>query len=157
MNIDVKSMRPKFYQSVCGGKLEDVLRTVEISAGTCHVEITNLIISNFNDTDEDFTMLTDWLASVNPSIPLHFSRYFPMYRFTEPPTPADRIKRACEIARRKLKYVYAGNITLGGLSDTRCPSCGNRLITRSAYTVSTPGIKEGKCASCSAPAEVVGV
>ncbi len=157
MNIDVKSMRPEFYRNVCGGKLEDVLRTVEISNGLCHIEVTNLVITNYNDTDEDFTLLTDWLASVNPSIPLHFSRYFPAYRFTEPPTPSDRIKRACEIASRKLKYVYAGNITLGGLSDTRCPVCKNTLISRSYYTITIPGIENGKCTSCGTPAEVIGI
>ena len=157
MNVDVKSMKPEFYRNVCGGKLEDVLRTVEVSNGLCHIEITNLVITNYNDTDEDFNLLTDWLASINPSIPLHFSRYFPAYRFTEPPTAGDRIKSACEIASRKLKYVYAGNIPLGGLSDTRCPVCKNTLISRSYYAVTIPGIKNGKCTSCGTPAEVVGI
>ena len=157
MNIDVKSMKPDFYSKICGGKLEDVLRTVEIASGECHVEVTNLIVTNHNDTDEDFTLLTDWLSSVNPAIPLHFSRYFPHYRFTEPPTPPDTISRACEIARKKLKYVYAGNISLEGGSDTICPNCGSRLIRRSYYNTTVSGIKDGKCASCGAPTGVVGV
>lgn len=157
MNVDVKSMKPEFYRNVCGGKLEDVLRTVEIAQNFCHVEITNLIITNYNDTDQDFEKLTDWIAGIDPAIPLHFSRYYPNYQFTEPQTPGERIKRACDIARKKLKYVYAGNIALGGLSDTKCPVCSNTLITRSLYQVETPGIREGKCASCGTPAEVIGV
>jgi len=32
MNIDIKSMKHDFYKKICGGNLEDVLRTVEIAS-----------------------------------------------------------------------------------------------------------------------------
>ena len=60
-------MNPEFYSKICGGRLEDVLRTVEIASGSCHVEITNLIITNHNDTVEDFEKLAAWIASVDRS------------------------------------------------------------------------------------------
>jgi pyruvate formate lyase activating enzyme len=156
MNVDVKSINPVFYQKVCGGKLEDVLRTVEIAATQCHIEVTNLIIPGYNDTNDDFTRLTDWLAGVNPSIPLHFSRYFPRYRFTAPQTPAETLRRACDIARKKLRNVYAGNIDIPGASDTVCPSCGNTLIRRTHYDIDKSGINNGTCGSCGNTVEVVG-
>ena len=156
MNVDVKSMNPEFYSKICGGRLEDVLRTVEIASGSCHVEITNLIITNHNDTVEDFEKLTDWIASVDPSIPLHFSRYFPQYKFTEPETSVETLRTAYETAKSKLDYVYVGNIAMEGTSDTCCPNCGSTLVERSYYSVNISGIKDGTCASCGAKTDFTG-
>ncbi len=157
MNVDIKSMKPEFYSKICGGKLEDVMRTVEIAADSCHIELTNLIITNHNDTDEDFEKLVDWIYSINSSIPLHFSRYFPHYKFTEPQTPVETMRRAYEIAKSKLNYVYMGNIALDKTSDTFCPKCGNTLVARSYYQVKVCGIKNGTCSSCGETVDFVGV
>ena len=157
MNVDVKSMKQDFYGKVCGGKLEDVLRTVEIAAGSCHIEITNLIITNYNDTDDDFRQITDWVASINPAIPIHFSRYFPQHRFTEPATSEERLKRAYEIASEKLDYVYVGNVSIPGTSDTSCPRCGNILVRRSYYNVDVDGIVGGACSECGRKSDIIGV
>ena len=157
MNVDIKSMKPDFYRKVCGGKLDDVLRTVEIASKSCHVEVTNLVITNYNDTEEDFAKLVDWMSGVNPAMPLHFSRYFPNYKFSEPPTSAGTLRLAYEMAKEKLKYVYVGNISIEGTNDTKCPSCGNVLVRRVNYSVSTVGIRGGKCTSCGAAVDFVGV
>ena len=156
MNVDIKSMRPDFYKKVCGGKLDDVLRTVEIAHELCHIEVTNLVITNYNDSNEDFEKLTGWVSSINPSIPVHFSRYFPQYKFTEPQTPISTLKRAYEIARSKLNYVYVGNAAIEDASDTFCPKCRNLLIKRMYYSVMTDGIKDGVCESCGFPVDIVG-
>ena len=157
MNVDIKSMRPDFYTKVCGGKLEDVLRTVEIASPHCHIELTNLVIPGYNDTDEDFNRLADWVCSVNPSMPLHFSRYYPRHRFTAPETPRETLFRAYEAARSRLKYVYMGNVPYSGVSDTLCPQCGNTLISRSFYMVKLDGILDSRCAKCGSAVEAVGV
>ena len=157
MNIDIKSMRPDFYRKVCGGALEDVLRTVETAAGQCHIELTNLVITNYNDTLDDFRKLIDWVASVDPAIPLHFSRYFPQGSFNEPPTSPDTLLTAYTMAREKLRYVYLGNIREPGTSDTYCPNCGAKLIERSAYTIETTGIENGMCSSCGTEVDIAGV
>ncbi|MFC1692870.1 AmmeMemoRadiSam system radical SAM enzyme [Candidatus Latescibacterota bacterium] len=157
MNVDLKSMRPEFYTKICGGKLEDVLRTIEISVDVCHIELTNLVITGHNDTDEDFTKLAEWVYSINPAIPVHFSRYSPNYRFTEPPTPVETLQRAFDIVHSKLMYVYIGNIAMEGTSETLCPSCGNVLVKRSYYHVDRKGIKNGVCSRCGALVEFVGV
>ena len=157
MNVDIKSMRPEFYSKVCGGKLEDVLRTVEIASESCHVEVTNLVIPGYNDTDEDFEKLVDWIYSIKRSIPLHFSRYFPHYRFNVSQTPPETLQNAFEIAKSKLDYVYVGNISLQSASDTTCPECGNVLIRRSYYHIEKCGLKNGRCSSCGTNVDITGV
>jgi len=111
MNIDLKSIDPGFYVKYCKGSLEPVLSTIKTSAKSCHVEITNLVITGMNDTDEDFTKLSDWICdNAGPGTPLHFSRYFPCYQMENPPTPAATLKRAAAIASKRLKYVHLGNV-----------------------------------------------
>jgi pyruvate formate lyase activating enzyme len=110
-NIDLKSIRDKFYQEVCGGRLKPVLETIKTMASTCHVELTNLVIPTLNDSEEDLGALVDWVfENLGPDVPLHFSRYFPCYKMTQPPTPVETLRRAGVIARRKLKNVHLGNI-----------------------------------------------
>lgn len=111
MNIDIKSIEDDFYKKVCSGRVAEVLETVRVSAKRCHVELTNLIIPTLNDSDGNFQKLTDWIyENVGPDVPLHFSRYFPCYKMTLPPTPKETLMRAERIAKKKLKHVYLGNI-----------------------------------------------
>lgn len=110
LNIDVKAFTEEYYRKTCGGKLEPVLRTVELAQESCHVEITTLVVPGMNDSDQEINALVDWIASLNPRIPLHFSRYFPQYQFDLPATPLETLARACEIASSKLDYVHIGNV-----------------------------------------------
>ena len=157
MNIDLKSMNHGFYTKICGGNLDDVKRTIEIASGACHVELTNLVITNNNDSDEDFEEFSKWVASVNPNIPVHFSRYFPSYKFNEAPTKPERLMKAYEIASSYLNYVYVGNMSFEGSSDTYCPDCRNILIKRTGYSTDVTGIIDGKCNICSRKADVIGI
>ncbi len=112
MNIDIKSIEDDFYKKICSGSVAEVLETIKISAKKCHVELTNLIIPTLNDRDENFIGLRDWICeNLGDSIPLHFSRYFPCYKMTLPPTPVNTLKRAESVAREKLKLVYLGNVS----------------------------------------------
>jgi len=156
MNIDVKSMDDSFYRKVCSAKLEPVLKTVEISQKSCHIEITNLVIPTLNDTDELFHKLTDWLASVNPNIPLHFSRYFPNYKMPLPPTPLETLKRARDIAMKKINYVYVGNILQDEWNNTYCHNCKKLVILREGYFVIEKNYSNGKCNFCKTPLPIVG-
>lgn len=111
MNIDIKSIEDGFYRKICSGSVEEVLATIKESVRNCHVELTNLIIPTLNDSDENFIRLTDWIhENAGERVPLHFSRYFPCYKMTIPPTPVETLRRAEAIAKKKLKYVYLGNI-----------------------------------------------
>lgn len=148
MNIDLKSIRPDFYRKICKGKLEPVLETIRLSAKACHVELTNLLIPDLNDTEDEIEELVNFVADVNPSIPLHFSRYYPQWKCSQPPTPEKTLLKAYEIASSKLKYVYLGNIQPGKYSDTYCPSCSKLLISRGIFSASKEGMKGNKCSGC---------
>lgn len=155
MNIDVKAFTDDFYRSACAGRLDPVLRTVEIAHKQCHVEITTLLVTGLNDSPEEVTKLADWLAGLDPEIPLHFSRYFPNYKMDLPPTPLETMSRAREIARKKLRYVYIGNAPELGESSTRCPGCDKLLIDRQGYRVRTGEITGGACSTCGEKIAVV--
>jgi pyruvate formate lyase activating enzyme len=112
MNIDIKSMDPRFYRDWCGGQLPPVLATARsaVAAG-CHVEITNLLIPDANDADADIERLASWVATeLGEGIPLHLSAYYPSHACELPPTPPLRVRSAVTLARGYLRHVHAGNI-----------------------------------------------
>lgn len=157
MNVDIKAMSDRFYRELCRGRPEPPRRTVEIAheAG-CLVEVTNLIIPNWNDHEEEIAALADWLAGVDPDIPLHLTRYHPDHQFTEPPTPSETLLRAREIARQRLNYVYLGNIAAVAGEDTVCPKCGKKVVTRAGFTVEEVHLRNGACAHCGHAIGIVG-
>lgn len=109
MNIDLKSFTREFYDMI-KGDLQTVKNTISLAAQSCHIEVTTLIIPGENDSDYEMDALSVWLASVNPEIPLHISRFFPRYKMQEKtPTPVKTILHLQEIAKKNLTYVYAGN------------------------------------------------
>jgi pyruvate formate lyase activating enzyme len=149
-NIDLKGMKPQFYKTICKGKLEPILDNVrQFYAAGVHIELTNLVITDLNDSDTDFELLTDFVASISRQIPLHFSAYYPTYRMKNPPTSTARLIRAYEIARAKLDYVYLGNVDIPDKLDTFCPACKTRLIHRRGYNIEILGLENGKCKECS--------
>jgi len=155
-NIDIKSMSDEFYKRLCGARARWPRQTAEMAAESAHVEITNLIIPGENDSDEDLESLVAWVAdSLGEDAPLHFSRYHPAYQMSAPPTPERTLLRALEIGRRRLKYVYLGNVLLGDGQDTRCPGCGEVLIGRMGFDASCQGLSDGKCEHCGAEVNVI--
>lgn len=109
MNIDLKSFSEEFYRRI-GGSLSDVKRTIELACKKCHVEVTTLVIPGENDSPEEMRRLAGWLASQSPDIPLHISRFFPMYKMADrTPTPVETIYSLAKAAREYLRYVYEGN------------------------------------------------
>jgi len=155
MNIDLKSMDNDFYRKLCKGTLEPVLHTIQRAHRSCHLEVTNLLVTGRNDSPEMIAKLVDFVHSVDPKIPVHFSRYFPHHKMTERPTPAATLKEAQRIAAEKLSYVYVGNIMLEQGNDTACAKCGSALIRRRGYSVDTSGITDGHCRQCGGKADIV--
>jgi pyruvate formate lyase activating enzyme len=152
-NVDLKSIRNDFYRNVCGGELAPVKRSIEILAESdCWIEITNLVIPTLNDTDEEIEELCRWiLDTLGPDVPLHFSRFFPMYRMNDlPPTPLETLVSARELARDVgIRYVYVGNAVTERGSCTFCPDCGELLISREGYSVTLENLEGGSCGNCS--------
>jgi pyruvate formate lyase activating enzyme len=145
-NIDLKSFSDGFYRSELGGSLKPVLRFLELAAAGLHLEVTTLIIPGRNDRAAEMTQLASFLADLNPDIPLHLSCYRPAYRYTQRSTRYEDLLPLLEAARKKLRYVYPGNVP--GETNTLCPSCGELLIRRRGYRVEITGLKDGRCGRC---------
>ena len=108
-NIDLKGFTAAWYRKL-GGNLDTVKRSIMLAAEQCHVEVTTLLIPGENDGVEDIRELACWLSGVDPSIPLHLSRFFPRYRMADrPPTPVERVYHLADEARSYLACVYTGN------------------------------------------------
>jgi pyruvate formate lyase activating enzyme len=148
MNIDLKSMSDNFYNAICGGKVTPVLETIKSAISFCHIEITNLLIPEQNDNKDELQELIDFLYSINPDIPVHFSRYFPCWESHQPVTPESTLLSTFNLARKKLKYVYLGNVPSGEYTNTYCPGCGKELISRASFASREIHIVDNKCGYC---------
>lgn len=112
MNVDIKSMSEKTYKDVLKGDLATTKAFIERAVKDCHVELTMLIVTDMNDSEEEMRELVDWIAGLKggKEISLHISRFFPRYKMTDrPATDIGKIYKLAEIAGDRLKYVYTGN------------------------------------------------
>jgi len=151
MNIDLKSMRQEFYEEYCGGDLAPVQRTIETALQNgIHVELTTLLVTGLNDSQEEVRDLVDYVASLGADVPLHLSRYHPAHEMTLPPTPAESLERAYRIASEKLHWVYLGNVTGMDGADSVCPRCGETLVRRAGYSIRIESLEGNSCAGCGA-------
>lgn len=70
----------------------------------------NADCSRENDSLEEMNEEAKWIASVNPDMVLHISRFFPEYQMLDKEaTSISRIMDLAEVARKYLKNVYLGN------------------------------------------------
>ena len=112
-NIDIKAMDEEVCRKYCGVSpgivLENILSMRE--AGV-HLELTNLLVTGVNDSEKQITELCAWMADNHlQDVPLHFSRFFPRYRFTGVgPTPKATLIMARETAfNLGIRTVHLGN------------------------------------------------
>lgn len=151
-NVDVKGMADDFYSRNCGGKLAPILQFCRmIRQEGKHLELTNLVIPDENDSETDIEALVQWVAdALGRDVPLHFSAYRPEYKMERPPTESSSLNRAYEIARKHLDYVYLGNVITQRGQDSFCPQCNECLIERSGYKTRIVGVRDGCCSQCEA-------
>jgi pyruvate formate lyase activating enzyme len=109
MNIDLKGFSKEYFRFI-GGDEEMVKRFISGSCHRCHVELTTLIIPGHNDSPKEMESLAKWVASLDRSIPLHITRYFPCWKLSLPPTKIQTIHELSACARKYLTSVYEGNI-----------------------------------------------
>lgn len=112
VNVDLKCFSDSGYRDL-GGNLETVKAAIQRFAAEpgCHVEVTTLIVPGFNDTDDEMGALAAWLASVDPEIVLHVTRFFPAWKKQDVgPTPVRDVRHLADVARRHLSDVLTGNI-----------------------------------------------
>ena len=109
MNIDLKGFRPEIYRQL-GGDLETVKAFITRAAQDCHVELTSLIVPGMNDDPADMEKEAEWIAQIDPRIPLHITRYFPRYKMHERPTDISVLRHLKKIAEKRLERVRLGNV-----------------------------------------------
>lgn len=152
-NIDVKGFSADFYKEVCSSpSWKPVLKTCEIfhKAGV-HLEITNLVIPTKNDSMEMIREMCEWIIdSLDPNVPLHFSRFHPDHRLRNLPlTPIKTLEAAYNLAKDVgLNYVYLGNLRSHKGNDTYCHHCNALLIQRTGFYTKIRDFKDGKCEKC---------
>ncbi len=155
-NIDLKSFNNEFYREICGGNLKFVLQTIEIMLKEKkHIELTTLVIPNLNDSETEIKDIVNYVSSLSKDIPLHFSRYYPMYKFNLPPTDIATLVKIYDIAKEKLNYVYLGNVLDEKYNSTYCPNCKKLIIRRVGYSVSIVGLNNKKCKYCGCEIAIV--
>ena len=115
MNIDLKAFTSSFYKNLLDGDFQMVKDFITSAVQSCHVELTTLIIPGENDSPEEMRELSAWVASLekqfNKKIPLHITRFFPMFKLTsKEPTPVGTIMNLVETAKENLEFVFAGNV-----------------------------------------------
>ena len=150
-SIDLKSMNNDFYKNVCQARLKPILNNLKkIYKNNKHLEISNLLIDGYNDSENIIKELVDFVVcELGVEVPLHFSRFFPYYKMGNvPPTELETLEKAKEIAiEAGLQNVYIGNVVTN--QNSYCPNCGELLIERDRYDITDKNkIKENKCIEC---------
>jgi pyruvate formate lyase activating enzyme len=110
-NVDLKCFSKETYKNCLKGDLQTTLDFIEqgYKSGV-HIEITTLVVPDLNDSDEELDSAAGFIAGLDREIPWHLTAYHPDYRWNAPATNRDFLLRAAEKARKKLRYVYTGNI-----------------------------------------------
>lgn len=150
VNIDLKSFSDNFYRKYLKGSIEPVKNFIRKSyENSVHTEITTLIIPGLNDSDNEITELTDFISSISDCIPLHINAYSPNWKMDIRAAGEDEISHIASLARKKLRYVYEGNI--GKENTTKCSNCSSTLIRRTGYKTVIENLDIfGKCSKCRA-------
>jgi len=157
INVDLKGISDRVYHEIVGANVRPVLDTIErVSRAGVWIEVTTLVIPGVNDGEDELRWIAEAIRGVSPAIPWHVSRFFPAYRLADrPPTPIETLERAFRIGRDVgLRYIYVGNVPGEG-EETRCASCGERLIERSGFRIRENRMDEGACPTCGAPVDGV--
>ncbi len=149
-NIDCKG-GDGFYRSLCGGRLEPVLRNIRSIAATEGpvIEVTTMLLEGVHSVDE-IVALGHELADAGVRV-WHLSRFHPAHGMQRHrPTRSgflDDVYRRID-AEISIPHVYA----FGGSDDRRektwCPSCGALCVDRHRFATAHDRIDQGRCPSC---------
>jgi pyruvate formate lyase activating enzyme len=150
--IDLKGFTEDYYREITEGTLGPVLDTLKhLKRRAIHTEIVNLVVPGKNDDVDKIGAMSRWIRDeLGPDVPLHFSRFYPLYKLKSvEPTPVSTLEAAWKNAKDQgLNFVYIGNIPGHPAENTVCPGCKKPVITRTGFSVTSISLKDGKCAGC---------
>jgi pyruvate formate lyase activating enzyme len=167
-NIDLKAYNEKFYAQLCkvGSRFEpnsaaglrkandfELVKDSILYAKKkgIWIEVTTLLIPDWNDDEGELRAEAEWLASVDAEMPWHVTAFHPDYKLRDkPPTPPQTLVKAREIGLEAgLKHIYCGNVYgLAKYETTYCAKCGKELILREGFSVMRNDLIAGKCKYC---------
>jgi len=153
-NVDLKAFTERFYKRLCGGALRPVLETLEylVLETDVWIELTTLLIPDENDSETEIDEMTRWVVeNLGPDVPMHFTAFHPDFKMNDrPSTPPATLSRARRIAQSNgVRHAYTGNVVDPAGGSTYCHACGELLIGRDWYRLSTWKLDEtGRCLSC---------
>ncbi len=155
IKIDLKAFSQDFYTNYVRGELQPVLEAIKIvHKSSTWLELVYLVIPTLNDSSDEIRKMCQWIMKeIGPDVPLHFSRFVPMYLVKNlPPTPVSTLEKVRKIALEEgIHYVYIGNVPGHSAESTYCPQCKEIVIERKGYSISKIALKGGRCKYCDNP------
>ncbi|RLG60614.1 AmmeMemoRadiSam system radical SAM enzyme [Candidatus Geothermarchaeota archaeon] len=152
LKIDIKGGKDDYLRYCQDIDVEIPWRNAKVAKSMgIHVEIVNLIVTGVNDNESVIREIIDrHLKDLGPEVPIHFTRYYPAYRFKNPPTKLEVLEKAYKLAKKEgVLYPYIGNVPGHPYENTYCPNCGELLIKRFSYRVIKFNIsRENRCPRC---------
>ena len=151
INIDIKGDERAYYDYLGKAKEEVIWRNARTAKDMgMHVEMIHLMVTGINDDEIKIKrLIKKHLEILGPETPLHFTRYFPAYRYFSPPTSTNILEFAYKEAKRKgIYYPYVGNIPGHPFENTHCPYCGTLLLERVGYRITRWGLRDKTCPNC---------
>ncbi|HOU75611.1 MAG TPA: radical SAM protein [Candidatus Dojkabacteria bacterium] len=109
VNIDLKAFTERFYNKICGAKLDNVLESIRYTHKLgVWVEITTLLVPGENDSIDEITSIAKFVKSVDSGIPWHVSAFHPAYKMMDKKsTSYEIVEKAVKIGKEVgLKHVY---------------------------------------------------
>jgi pyruvate formate lyase activating enzyme len=148
-SISIKTMNEKLYRKITKGWLPPILEATKyvFSQGK-HVEISNLMVTDANDSEDDARAVAEWvLTNLSDETPLHFVRFHPDYKYTHVGrTPIERLVHARKVVMEMgVKYCYLGNVYDNEGTNTFCHNCGHVLIERFGLNTWIRGVTADSC------------
>jgi len=117
-------------------------------------EIVVLILPTENDSPDELRRMCRWIAAnLGHDVPVHFTRFHPMYKVRNlPSTPVRTLEMAHGIATDcGLRFPYVGNVPGHPAESTFCPGCRKRVIHRVGFKILEKRVEDGKCSDCERP------
>ena len=155
VKVDLKGFTQDFYKEYVRGELKTVLETIQtVARSKVWLEIVYLVIPTLNDRMDLIREMAKWVrGEAGDDVPVHFSRFMPMYLVKNlPPTPVSTLEAARDAALDEgLRHVYIGNVPGHEGESTYCPGCGQAVVARTGYRVEAVKLKRGRCDKCGTP------
>ncbi len=152
VNFDLKGFDEDFYREYVGGELSTALQSLKIIGGKdIHLEITMIVIPTLNDGPGKIRQMCRWIAEeLGPQTPLHFARFYPLYKLSGlPRTPVSALETARNAALEEgLKHVYIAKVTGHEGENTYCPQCSELAISRTGFVIDEIKLEHGHCPYC---------